>query len=330
VATETLTIALDGGDISGSGYISGDKDDTQYVTQTDGGNLSSFVIKSFGKDSPTESGEGPGGDDEFYLDLSGFDDDFDMEIKSMDAGDTFYVSGALSWSNVGNVYTINYLGSDSQVHQLDIDLESTNGTGIASIVLTCFTKGTKIVTEFGKVAVESLKQGDKILCGDGQLRPIRWLAQRHVSGFELMENPDFRPIRIRKGALGDKRPSADLCVSPQHRILVNDWRAELLFGEAEVLVPAIHLSDDKNITRDYHATDVTYFHFMFDDHQTVWSNDLETESFYPGETALEGVDNAAKTELFRLFPDLQTAPETYGETYRPTLKAHEALSMVGA
>jgi Hint domain-containing protein len=322
-------IPLANGNIKGNDFVD-DEENDQCVTLTDGGNLSNVQIAGFGKGTPTNPLSGAGGDDEFYVDLSGFDDDFNVTVKSLDPGDTFYVSKALSWSNVDNTYTINYVGSDSLVHVLTIDVESTNGTGIASIVITCFTKGTKIVTEFGKVAVESLKQGDRVMCGDGQLRPIRWMASRHVSGFELMENPEFRPIRIRKGALGDSRPTADLCVSPQHRILVNDWRAELLFGEAEVLVPAVHLTDDKNITRDHRATEVTYYHFMFDEHQTVWSNGLETESFYPGDTALEGIDQAAKAELFQLFPMLEAKPDTYGETYRPTLKAHEVLTMMGA
>ncbi len=330
MSTETLTISLTEGHVKGTDYITGEANDTQYVTLEDGGDLSYVKIEKFGHGTPTETGEGAGGDDEFNLDLSKFNDDFDMDVMSLDAGDTFFVSGALSWSNVENTYSVDYIGSDGKAHQFTIDLESTNGTGVASIVLTCFVRGTLIVAEFGKVPVETLKPGDRVLCGDGSLRPIRWLAQRHVPDFELTAHPEFRPVRIRKGALADNSPTSDLCVSPQHRILVKDWRAELLFGEPEVLVPAIHLCDDKTITRDHHATEVTYYHFMFDAHQTVWSNGLETESFYPGDTALAGVEAGAKAELFTLFPELENAPATYGETYRPTLKAHEALFMVGA
>ncbi|MFT5005913.1 MAG: hypothetical protein ACI8YI_001527, partial [Paracoccaceae bacterium] len=84
MATETLTIALTDGDIQGSDYFVGDEDDTQYVTLIDGGVLSSIIIKNFGKDTATESGEGDGGDDEFYIDLSDFNDDFSVEVMSMD------------------------------------------------------------------------------------------------------------------------------------------------------------------------------------------------------------------------------------------------------
>jgi len=49
------------------------------------------------------------------------------------------------------------------------------------------------------------------------------------------------PVRLRPGVLtGLER---DLVVSPQHRVMFNGYRAELLFGEREVLVPARHLVD---------------------------------------------------------------------------------------
>ena len=43
------------------------------------------------------------------------------------------------------------------------------------------------------------------------------------------------PVLIPAGALGNTR---DLLVSQQHRMLVTGWRAELMFGEPEVLVAA--------------------------------------------------------------------------------------------
>lgn len=169
MATETITIPLSGSKLKGSDWVA-DKDDTQYVTLTDGGNLSEIEIVKFGKGTPTESGDGPGGDDEFHIDLSGFNDDFEIEIKSMDAGDTFYIAGALSWSNDGNEYTINYIGSDGLLHELEIDVESQNGTGIAAIEITCFAAGTMIDTVDGQVPVEDLKPGDPVLCSDGTAR----------------------------------------------------------------------------------------------------------------------------------------------------------------
>ncbi len=328
MTTETITIPLVNGELEGSDFVL-NQDDTQIVTLTDGGELSNISIEEFGTGTPTETGEGPGGDDEFHINLSEFDDDFSVTTKSLDSGDGFHISDALSWSNSGNLYTIDYIGSDSELHHMDIDIQSSNGTGTTAISITCFAAGTMIETDIGLAPVETLLIGDLVKCGDGKSRPIRWMSRRVLLEPEMRRHPEFRPIRIRKGALDDNVPNADLVVSPQHRILINDWRAELLFGEDEVLVPALHLVNDTDILRDFEATQVTYYHFMFDQHQTVFSNNIESESFFPGNEAIEGIEEAARAELFHLFPKLENDIGTYGETYRPTLKAHEAMAMVG-
>jgi len=328
MATETLSIPLENDKFKGSDFVA-NKDDTQYVTLSDGGNLSHVKFESWGKETPTEAGEGPGGNDVFNIDLKGFNDDFSISVQSMDPGDTFNLSDALSWSNSGNIFTVNYLGSDSDTHTLTIDVESTNGTGIAAINITCFGAGTMIETSGGLTPVEYLTVGDLVKCGDGEMRPIRWISRRLVTAADMARNPDFRPVCIRKSAIYDNVPSRDLRISPQHRIVIDDWRAELLFGEGRVLVPAVHLLNDHDITRDYSTDEVTYYHFMFDDHHTVLSNGLESESFFPGVEAVRGVDDAARTELYTIFPDLANDPAIYGETCIPTLKAHEAMAMVG-
>jgi hypothetical protein len=329
LATETITIPLTNGKVKGTDFVS-NKEDTQYVTFEDGGNLTNVKIEKFGKGTPTEAGDGPGGDDQFHIDLSGFNDDFSMTVMSFDSGDTFYFTKALSWSNVGTVWTIDYIGSDNQPHTVSIDLDSTNGTGVASIVVTCFADGTMIRTPAGEVPVEDICAGDLVTCGDGVARPVRWIASRRVDAADMAQHPDFRPIVIRKGAFGDAVPARDLRVSPQHRILIDDWRAEMLFGAPEVLVPAVMLLNDRDILRDSGAEAVTYYHLMFDAHQTVWSDGMQTESFFPGDIATtQGLEDPTRDELFALFPELKLDLTLYGETCHPVLKAHEVQAMFG-
>lgn len=59
---------------------------------------------------------------------------------------------------------------------------------------------------------------------------------------DLVVQPQLCPIRIAAGALGFGLPVRDMVVSPQHRMLIEGPRAEMLFGEAEVLVAATHLT----------------------------------------------------------------------------------------
>jgi len=328
MTSETFTIPLLDGQLKGDHYAA-NIENAQYVTLTDGGNLNSVDFAKWGKGAPTQAGQGPGGDDNFNIDLSGFNDDFSISVQSMDPGDTFNISGAVSWTNTGNIYSVDYIGSDSHIHSLSIDVESTNNTGIASINITCFGAGTVIETAHGLTLIEHLSVGDAVKCGDGQVRPIRWVSRRIVTAEEMLTHPEYRPIRIRQHALYDNVPNRDLLVSPQHRILIDDWRAELLFGADRVLVPAVHLLNDNDIIRDYTSDEFTYYHFMFDEHHTVLSNGLESESFYPGREAVQGIEGAARIELYALFPELENAPDSFGDTCCLTLKAHEAMAMVG-
>jgi hypothetical protein len=123
---------------------------------------------------------------------------------------------------------------------------------------------------------------------------------------------------------GQKR---DLVVSPQHRVLFEGYRAELLFGESEVLASAVHLVDGHSVRREPMA-EVTYVHFLLDRHEIVFAEGAATESFHPGGVGLAGVEDAARDELFAIFPELQADPTVYGPSARRCLKRFEAQLML--
>ncbi|MDO5630508.1 MAG: Hint domain-containing protein [Paracoccus sp. (in: a-proteobacteria)] len=171
-----------------------------------------------------------------------------------------------------------------------------------SEAVVCFVAGTLIETDQGLVAVEDLQEGMMVLTRDEGFQPVRWTGQTRLS---LIKQNNVRPIRIKAGALGDGIPSADLLVSPQHRILVRSAIAHRMFGTNEVLVAAKQLLqlDGIDIADDMDA--VTYVHFMFDRHQIVLSNGAETESLYTGPEAIKSVGAAARREIFAIFPELR-------------------------
>lgn len=188
--------------------------------------------------------------------------------------------------------------------------------------------GTLIDVENGRKPVEDLEVGDLVHTKDNGLQPVRWIAARRLDAAAMKADPSLRPIRIRAGALGAAKPAADLVVSPQHCLLLDDWRCQLLFGEDEVLAPAQALLNDSTITVDHAARDVTYYHFMFDRHEIVYSNGAETESFHPGQARLGKLDAAKRAELFKLFPDLAADMASYGPQARATLKPYEAELLI--
>ena len=195
-------------------------------------------------------------------------------------------------------------------------------------VIPCFTPGTLIVTDRGDVAVEALRPGDLVMTRDNGLQPLRWIGQRRLSLADLIVQPRLRPVRIAKGALGDGLPQRDMKVSPQHRMLVEGWRAEMLFGEAEVLVAATHLTGLAGVEQVL-TGGVTYVHIMFDQHEIVLADGTWSESFQPAQRMLDGMDDAQHEEMLAIFPELAGMDVAFPAA-RLTLKAHEARVLLAA
>ncbi len=181
----------------------------------------------------------------------------------------------------------------------------------------CFAAGTLIDTPDGERPVESLVAGDLVLTLDNGPRPLRWVGSRRIAGTGRMA-----PVLFRAGAIGNAR---DLRLSPQHRVLVTGWRAELLFGQAEVLAPAVALVNGDTIRRAP-VEAVTYVHLLFDRHELIWSEGAATESFHPGACGMKMLDDAQRQEVLSLFPEFSL--EGAGPAAaRPCLRPGEARLM---
>jgi Ca2+-binding RTX toxin-like protein len=189
-------------------------------------------------------------------------------------------------------------------------------------IIRCFTPGTMILTERGEVAVEDLVAGDLVMTLDNGLQPLRWIGRQHLPGARLLVRPELQPVRIAAGALGGAGPSRSMLVSPQHRLLVTGALPELLFGEPEVLVPAVHLVGHADVTRAVPEDGVTYVHILFDRHEIVRSDGIWTESFQPAIRTLSAMEEAVREEVLAIFPELMSGSPAH-ESTRPSLKAHE-------
>ncbi|MDB6176749.1 Hint domain-containing protein [Paracoccus sp. Z330] len=186
----------------------------------------------------------------------------------------------------------------------------------------CFAAGTMIATPAGDVRIEDLSQGDLVLTADQDAQQIQWIGGASV---DLVAAPNMRPVRISAGALGQGLPSHDLIVSPQHRVLVRSKIAQRMFGTDEVLVAAKQLLELDGIALVQDIDSVTYYHFLFDRHQMVWSNGALTESLFTGPEALKSVGPAARDEILALFPELENTPETVPA--RPIIPGRKARQM---
>jgi len=178
------------------------------------------------------------------------------------------------------------------------------GSGSGGGGVPCFCRGTRIKTSAGWVRVENLTPGCLVLSGDGSYKKLRTCLQTKVSKAEMAWNPKLRPVRIISGALGAGLPLRDLLVSRQHRMLVSSPIAKRMFDHREVLLSAIKLTGLPGIFVDHDVVSTAYFHLVFDDHELIWAEGALSESFHTGAQALEALDDAAREEVFTLFPDL--------------------------
>ncbi|MEL6618388.1 MAG: Hint domain-containing protein [Pseudomonadota bacterium] len=195
-------------------------------------------------------------------------------------------------------------------------------------IIICFTPGTRIATQTGEKAVETLVPGDRVFTRDNGIQTLRWVGRRDLSAADLHRNPEFQPILIRQGALGKDLPERDMLLSPQHRMLVTSDLAEVMFQEREVLVPAKHLTGLDGV--DQVTTDtVSYLHLMFDQHEVVLADGAWSESFQPGDQSLRGVGADQRAEILSLFPELETlAGHDAYPAARPSLKRYEAELLI--
>ncbi len=163
--------------------------------------------------------------------------------------------------------------------------------------IPCLVAGTLIDTPDGGRPVEQLRPGDPVNTVCGGVRPVVWTGTWHLDAEALAANPRLRPVRIRKGALGNWR---DLLVSPQHRIALG--RA----GAPEGFVPARWLAaaGDGRFRVARGQRQVSYVHLMLAEHGLIRADGAWVESFYPGPDGLAALDPASRARLFRRFPVL--------------------------
>jgi len=197
-------------------------------------------------------------------------------------------------------------------------------TGPETGGVICFTPGTRIETPDGPRLVEELREGDWVQTKDNGAQEIQWLGSRRMTGARLFALPKLRPIRIRAGALGVERPDEELLVSPEHRMLIKGDVAHALFNTPEVLVSAKDLINNSTISVDLAVREITYIHMLLPQHQILWANGVETESFHPASTALSTLADADRKRLVELHPGLEYEPHAYGSFARRNLNGSEA------
>jgi hypothetical protein len=208
----------------------------------------------------------------------------------------------------------------AHLRSLDTPLAAGHVAGSREVAF-CFTSGTLVETPDGPRLIDELSSGDLVTTLGNGSQPLRWIGHRHVPVTEMLAFPDLQPVEFAAGTIGNLRP---LRVSPQHRMLLNDWRAQVYFAEDQVLIPAKAMINGRTIRQVLPADGVTYVHLLFDRHEIIVSDGALSESFHPGESGLQALDEAQRREIDRLFPGLDLARR---RAAFPILKLTEARAI---
>ena len=222
-------------------------------------------------------------------------------------------AGAIS-ENVPVLVGPNQTTTTLQWNQPDPDTVTYSTVGAGDTGLACFTLGTRIHTPQGWRLIDHLQVGDLVTTRDHGAQPLRWIGHRTVRG-----EGQFAPVEFAAGALGAFEP---LRVSPQHRMLLRGWRVELACAEREVFVPALTLVNGTTI-RQISVAEITYVHLLFDRHQVIRANGVESESMLLTARAMDAWTQASQDEVLALFPELRTSAEPWSLA-RPIQPAHLA------
>jgi hypothetical protein len=170
----------------------------------------------------------------------------------------------------------------------------------------CFTAGTMILTPSGERQVEEIEVGDLVTDMDGASHEVVWVGGRQRD-LPIALCPKFArwlTVRIPAESLGPNLPARDLLVSQQHRVLIEGAKAELLYGEMRVLVPAIALVGDV-VRIERSARRVSYHHLLCAQHVILVANGMPAESLLV--VPQDDQDAAALAETLELIPETARA-----------------------
>ncbi|TMV09749.1 Hint domain-containing protein [Ruegeria sediminis] len=177
----------------------------------------------------------------------------------------------------------------------------------------CYCGGTRIATDSGDRAIEDLGPGDRVWTRDDGFQTVLWTGGQDTLCFGR-----FAPVEIPAGLLGNDAP---LRVSQQHRLLIGSAASELLFGAAEVFVPAISLVD-AGLARVAPVSSTRYYHLLLERHSVIRANGAASESLFLSERV--GEDDPDR--LF--FPELAAMRVDRMTLARPGLTRREAVLLL--
>ncbi|MEO1140581.1 MAG: Hint domain-containing protein [Pseudomonadota bacterium] len=199
---------------------------------------------------------------------------------------------------------ISYIPYDSSIDDISGSTNTAawtiNATGDDAVVSNCFLTGTLVATPEGERAVENLSIDDLIETTSGDAVKVKWIGRQTMRKTVNLDMTETRaPVCIRAGALDVGVPRADLYITADHALLIDDM---LVNAGALVNHDTIQFVPLSEMPAEF-----TYYHIETEAHDVICANGAAAETFidYAGRQAF---DNAAEYEALygceRIIPEM--------------------------
>lgn len=141
--------------------------------------------------------------------------------------------------------------------------------------------GTMVATAIGWRAVETLREGDKVMTFDGGLQPITGIKQGMLWTAPSVCPEALWPLSVPEGALGNAQ---SMTLLPDQPVMVESDAAEDIYGDPFVLVSASILEGRLGIERVLPAEPVEAVALCFEKDEMVYVNGSAL-AFCPSQSA---------------------------------------------
>lgn len=177
----------------------------------------------------------------------------------------------------------------TQLQPLRRSLHGYSSSGISSNAVVQTAQGPK--------AARDLRVGDMVHTLDHGQQCLRWV------GFSRLNAEEGHLVRV----MNEDGSRSQMILAPNHLVLQQSPKAEILFGDHEVLCPALSLSGLGRFERAMSATP-TLVHLLFDQFELVQVGDFWVESFVPDMPRIRMVSPEVADDIINALPRLAHDP----------------------
>ncbi|MBB3993746.1 hypothetical protein GGR95_001377 [Sulfitobacter undariae] len=223
--------------------------------------------------------------------------------------------------HVNQIFLLPFSTLSPKVEYRLVGIDSENALSkFAQVACVSFTRGTQITMASGEQrAVETLAVGDRVLTRDDGVQTLRWIGTSTTRAVG-----DFAPIRIAAETLNN---SADLLVSPDHRLFIYQRTDELGAGRAELLFKARHLVNGTTVTIEEGGF-VDYFQLLFDSHQIIYAEGIAAESMLINSRTRAVLPSDLSQSLGRHVPGHSDLPHAGQDVHEGLLNRPDAADLL--